>query len=113
MAHNYYDKHKRDPEARAFYKSKAWTECRALALTRDHGLCQDCLKERKITKAQTVHHIKELRDHPELALTLENLVSLCNPCHNRRHPEKGAGPAAKAAKKRRINVVKAQANPEL
>ncbi|MEC1547497.1 HNH endonuclease [Bacillus rugosus] len=55
------------------------------------------------------YYDKHKRDHPELALTLENLVSLCNPCHNRRHPEKGAGPA----KKRRINVVKAQANPEL
>ncbi len=84
-----------------------------MALTRDHGICQDCLKERKITKAQTVHHIKELREHPELSLTLENLVSLCNPCHNRRHPEKGARPAEKAKKKRKINVVKAKANPEM
>ncbi|MED4579026.1 HNH endonuclease signature motif containing protein [Bacillus atrophaeus] len=110
---NYYDKHKRDPEARAFYKSKEWTECRALVLKRDHGVCQDCLAQRKITKAKTVHHIKELRDHPELSLTLDNLVSLCNACHNRRHPEKGAGPTAKAKPKRRLNVVKTKANPEL
>lgn len=110
---SYYDKHKRDSEARAFYKSRAWVECRALALKRDHGICQDCLNERKVTKAQTVHHIKELRDHPELALTLDNLVSLCNACHNRRHPEKGAGHVRKEKKKRRINVVKTRANPEI
>ena len=28
-----------------------------------------------------VHHIKPLEDYPELALELDNLISLCNDCH--------------------------------
>lgn len=35
-----------------------------------------------------VHHIKPLRDAPELALDLANLVSLCDACHDEAHPEK-------------------------
>jgi predicted kinase len=34
-----------------------------------------------------VHHIKQLEEYPELALDPDNLVSLCNLCHNREHPE--------------------------
>ena len=41
--------------------------------------------------ADMVHHIKERTEYPELALTLENLISLCNACHNKEHPEKGGG----------------------
>lgn len=35
-----------------------------------------------------VHHIRPLRDAPELALDLANLVSLCDACHDEAHPEK-------------------------
>ncbi|MBU8800510.1 HNH endonuclease signature motif containing protein [Bacillus licheniformis] len=110
---NYYDRHKRDLEARAFYKSTAWAKCRALVLKRDHHLCQDCLANKTITKAETVHHIKELREYPELALDASNLVSLCNPCHNKRHPEKGQKSAKTERKQRKIRVVKTEANPEI
>ncbi len=33
--------------------------------------------------ADMVHHIKERSEYPELALTLDNLISLCNACHNK------------------------------
>ena len=36
-------------------------------------------------RADEVHHIKELREYPELALDDDNLVSLCAKCHNMRH----------------------------
>ena len=67
---------------------------------RDHYECQDCRKrlqkaaekgqqlsgrDRKIGRAEEVHHIKELKEHPELALDDDNLVSLCTQCHNMRH----------------------------
>lgn len=39
--------------------------------------------------ATTVHHIKHLDEHPELALVDSNLISLCADCHNKAHPEKG------------------------
>lgn len=41
--------------------------------------------------ATVVHHIKPLAGHPEMALDLDNLESLCDACHNKKHPEKGAG----------------------
>ncbi|MBS4188641.1 HNH endonuclease [Bacillus sp. FJAT-49705] len=107
----YYDKYQRDQESKAFYISKAWLQCRELALIRDNYLCQKCLKQNKITSADMVHHIKELKDHPELSLDLDNLESLCHPCHNREHPEKGSKPQKKISKK--IKVIKAKSNPEI
>ncbi|WP_459503071.1 HNH endonuclease [Bacillus sp. C1] len=108
----FYDKHKRDKGAKKFYNSKAWRDCRHLALIRDNYLCQECLKHNIITPADMVHHIKERSENPELALTLENLISLCNPCHNKEHPEKGGGEKNKK-KKRNIPILKVKANKEL
>lgn len=84
-SNRYYDKYKRNPEARAFYKSAAWQKARQVALIRDNYLCQSCLKDKKIVKADVVHHIKELKDYPELGLVLSNLISWCHACHNRHH----------------------------
>jgi len=36
-------------------------------------------------KAEIVHHDLEKKDYPELALTENNLVSLCNECHKIHH----------------------------
>ena len=85
-------------ETNPFYSTDAWRRCRAAALRRDHGLCQRCLKEGRRTvtpggasfpvMADMVHHIMHLEDHPELALNLDNLVSLCSACHEKEHPER-------------------------
>lgn len=72
-----------------FYRSKAWQTKRERILRRDGYLCQECRKYGRRREAVTVHHIKHLEDHPELALEDSNLVSLCNACHNKAHPEKG------------------------
>lgn len=64
-----------------FYQSKEWRKARKLALQRDHYLCQLRLSPDCTRKATTVHHIKELEDYPELALTLDNLTSCCYTCH--------------------------------
>lgn len=68
-----------------FYKGKAWMKLRIDALERDHHECQLCKRKGKYRKADCVHHIKEVRDHPYLALTLNNLMSVCNSCHNKEH----------------------------
>lgn len=87
-----YDK-KPDP----FYKSAAWRRVRALALMRDNGICQDCLAAKRrgeVVKPRTatvVHHIVPVEQDPSRAMDLDNLISLCDACHNKRHPEKGAG----------------------
>lgn len=106
-----YDKYKRNREAKRFYNSAAWQRCRGVVLIRDNYLCQKCLKQGKITTADMVHHIEDLQDAPEKALDLDNLVSLCNPCHNKEHPEKGR--RSKQQKNQGVDVVTFAANEEL
>jgi len=83
-----------------FYRSPAWRRLRAVALERDPHICQDCLQQKRMgariraRRAVVVHHILPRETHPELALELTNLVSLCDACHNKRHPEKGGRSAA-------------------
>lgn len=78
-----------------FYLSRAWRKVRQKRLEMDCYLCQDCLKEWEATgrgtvhPATMVHHIDPLELCPEKALDLDNLISLCDACHNKRHPEKG------------------------
>ncbi|RSD21067.1 HNH endonuclease [Mesobacillus subterraneus] len=110
-SHYAYDKHKRNRESRAFYKSTAWEKCRQLALTRDNYLCQDCFNKNIITSAEMVHHIEALADHPEKALDLDNLVSLCHPCHNKRHPDRAKKNVKRISNK--IRVIKSKPNPEV
>ncbi len=79
-----YDK-RREKNISDFYHSKQWQRLRLVALQRDNYLCQDCLKEKTIRKAEHVHHIDEVKDKWERRLDIDNTVSLCQPCHNRRH----------------------------
>lgn len=108
---NYYDRHKRNQEARRFYKSTAWRKCREITLARDNYLCQECLKHGKITTANVVHHIKPLEDYPEFALDARFHISLCHACHNKEHPEKGSGKQKQI--NRKIKVVESKPNREM
>ena len=85
----HYDRHQRDRRATAFYRSKEWLATRQAVLVRDHGLCQECLRQGRITKADTVHHIVELREDWSRRLDPANLISLCSACHNVVHGLKG------------------------
>lgn len=81
----YYDEHVRDKKTKSFYKSKAWQAVRRRALIRDKYLCQDCLKQNRITPADTVHHLVEISKDWSKRLDIDNLLSLCAACHNARH----------------------------
>jgi 5-methylcytosine-specific restriction protein A len=85
--HRYYDQHKRDRETAAFYHSKQWIAVREQALIRDNYLCQDCLEERKLTKADVVDHILPIKLFWHLRLVLSNLRSLCHSHHNQKTQE--------------------------
>ena len=80
---------KHEMNSKQFYRSRQWQRKREKVLKRDRYLCQRCLRYGRRRAATVVHHKKHLEDHPELALDDENLVSLCNECHNAEHPEKG------------------------
>ncbi|MBR6113795.1 MAG: HNH endonuclease [Oscillospiraceae bacterium] len=72
-----------------FDGSGIWKRKREHILKRDHYFCRECLKYGRRRDATMVHHIKPRRDYPELALVDSNLISLCDECHNKMHPEKG------------------------
>ena len=82
-----------------FYKSKPWLKLKAEVLRKNHYECAICKAKGIITrfdigadgskrKLSTVHHIKHVRDYPELALSKDNLIPVCKACHNKLHPEK-------------------------
>lgn len=73
------------------YKTTEWQMLREKILERDHCECQRCnghndlgnpIKTVRLTKANTVHHIQEVRDRPDLMLDESNLISLCHKCHD-------------------------------
>ena len=81
-------------QKRTFYRSKEWELLRQEALIRDHYECQECKRQGRVFtdnhepdkhKRLDVDHIKEIYTHPQLALELDNLETLCIKCHNRKH----------------------------
>lgn len=107
---NYYDKYKRNKESKTFYQSAAWQKTRELALMRDRYLCVECFKQKKIKKADVVHHLQEYKDKPELGLTLSNLSSICHSCHNKHHKSSQES-AEKVSNK--LNVYVSKPNPNI
>lgn len=81
-------------QKKRFYDSRDWRKIRIKALERDNFECQECKDQGRVTvldprlnkwKQLDVDHIKEIESHPELALDLENLRTLCIKCHNQKH----------------------------
>lgn len=97
-------------ESNPFYHSDEWKKVRAAALERDAGMCCDCMDKfragygRKPRRATMVHHLQSIEERPDLALDLANLRSLCDACHNKKHPEKGRRQAE--PKRTRMRVIK-------
>ena len=105
----------KDGQLWKFYKSREWSGRRGYAglkgevLREQHYECQPCKERGAITRADTVHHVMHVREHPELALSRwyvdsrgvrhRNLLAVCRSCHNELHPEKSAKRAAGAAQK--------------
>lgn len=81
-----------------FYKSKEFRRLKEDVLKEQHNECQICKQSGIITRADTVHHVQYVRNHPELALSKtfrrngneqRNLIAVCKSCHNKIHTEKG------------------------
>ena len=60
---------------------RRWQKVRALKLRMD-PLCEGCKRAGRVTPANEVHHVVALADGGE-RLAMDNLESLCKPCHSR------------------------------
>lgn len=97
-------KNEKQKKKEPFYGSREWIALRRVALDRDKYICQICLRDNRLRRADTVHHIKPIKDYPELALDLNNLLSVCNICHNKLH--------SRRRKIKKSDDIKAYANEE-
>ncbi|PWB83151.1 MAG: endonuclease [Methylocystaceae bacterium] len=92
---------------RAFYSSKRWDRARFLAKRRDNFACVQCGSRSKLE----VHHVKRVRDAPELAFDLFNLKTLCRDCHAV-ETDRELGRAPNAAQTAWRNAVDELARPQ-
>lgn len=79
--------------ADAFYSWKPWKHLRNTVLKLDNFQCQICKSKGRYKKAEIVHHVKHVKDRPDLALSIwdgdeRQLVSVCKRCHEELHPER-------------------------
>lgn len=81
-------------EARFYFWAEWRGGVREQVLRLDHWECQRCKARGRYARAEIVHHVKHLRDRPDLALSIwdpatgeRQLVSLCKACHEAEHPE--------------------------
>lgn len=95
-----------------FYKSKSWIRLKQQILQENHFECRICKQQGIITRydigedgsrrlLSTVHHVNEVRRHPELALCRsfidrdgrrqDNLIPVCKACHNKLHDRTFSG----------------------
>lgn len=80
-----------------WYNSAAWEHMREQVLKLDNYECQLCKAKGRHSKAAIVHHVKHLKDRPDLALKIwdgneRQLISVCRACHERLHPERAIQP---------------------
>ena len=66
-------------ETTNFYRSTAWRKLRAIKISMN-PFCELCEKKGIVKAAKEVDHIKPIRQGGA-PLSLDNLQSLCTPCH--------------------------------
>ena len=74
--------------SKRFYASVAWLRMRDVVKA-EQPLCADCPPDRP-SPSDHIHHIVPYEQRPDLGLTRDNLVGLCEVCHMKRH--KGVKP---------------------
>lgn len=78
------------PEIEEKYKSSRWRKTRKTKLLQD-PFCERCLNKGIYNPAFIVHHKEYITDKnymlDEVFFNIDNLESLCQPCHNKEHFE--------------------------
>ena len=82
-----YDKFSRGYKSGERYDAR-WNRVRKVYLS-GHPLCEECLKENKITRGTIVHHIVPVSENENLKYDLENLETVCASCHQKIHNKLG------------------------
>ena len=75
-----------------FYQLAIWKQMREQVMKHDHYECQLCKAKGRYRKGVIVHHVKHLKDRPDLALSMwdgeeRQLITVCKQCHEELHPE--------------------------
>ena len=80
-----------------FYSWSEWAGpdgVRQAVLKLDNCECQICKARGKYSRGSIVHHVKHLRERPDLALSIfdpetgeRQLVTVCKACHEEEQPE--------------------------
>lgn len=77
-----------------FYGWRCWRRLAARVKSMDNYECQYCKVNGRYAPGEIVHHVKHLKDRPDLALSIwdpatgeRQLVTLCRDCHTVEHPE--------------------------
>lgn len=83
-ANRRYDKH-RNQQSKQFYNSKSWASLRAIVLTEAFHMCECCKAKGEYTRADTVHHIVEIKDDWSKRLERSNCMAVCRTCHESFH----------------------------
>lgn len=77
-----------------FYNDRYWRKLSKKIIRENHGECQLCRAEHRLTRATLVHHVLHLKDRPDLAYSRTytddtgehmQLMPLCHDCHERIH----------------------------
>ena len=78
---------RKDPR-RHVYRTQRWRKLRAQVMRRAGWACRPCQREgRGVRAARIVHHIRPVRQAPELAFTITNLEPTCWDCHQQKHEQ--------------------------
>lgn len=77
-----------------FYTGSAWKKMAAMVRAYDRNECQRCKAAGRYARGEIVHHVKHLKDRPDLAMRMydpdtgeRQLITVCKKCHERYHPE--------------------------
>lgn len=80
-------------ERMSIYNTQRWRDLRAFKML-NNPLCEECEKADKVTPVDDVHHIvsfmstDDLVYRTQLAFDYENLMSVCDECHQKLHNKK-------------------------
>ena len=77
-------RYKEDKEIRKTYSNKTWKNIRKNVLIRDDYLCQYCLANSHVVRAEVVDHYIPVRDAYENRYDENNLVASCIKCNTKK-----------------------------